>query len=66
MTEYVQDNREDNEPHWHFRRVCAECGNEWGGLHCPHDGYQNPCPKCGAVPAPVLEPTEGCNCEFDC
>lgn len=27
------------------------------GLHCPHDGYQNPCQNCGARPIP--EPHEG-------
>jgi hypothetical protein len=24
-------------------------------LHCPHDGYQNPCPKCGKRPVIVIE-----------
>lgn len=34
----------------HYHRQCYQCGETWAGLHCPHDGYQNPCPKCGARP----------------
>ena len=37
---------------WHFHRVCPSCGCEWAALHCPHDGYQNPCPRCGLLPPP--------------
>lgn len=33
-----------------FTKVCRACGREWGGLHCEHDGYQNPCPDCGTRP----------------
>lgn len=36
----------------HYERVCLMCGAVWLGLHCPHDGYQNPCPKCDTKPAP--------------
>jgi len=43
------------EESWHYRRKCLYCGEEWGGLHCPHDGYQNKCPKCGTRPTPVEE-----------
>lgn len=39
----------------HYLRRCARCGYEWFGLHCPHDGYQNPCPKCGKRPETVSE-----------
>jgi len=37
---------------WHYWRTCKACGFRWGGLHCPHDGYQNPCPSCGVRPEP--------------
>lgn len=33
----------------HYLREC-ECGHRWYGHHCPHDGYQNPCSKCGKRP----------------
>lgn len=39
----------------HFRRICLFCGYVWFGLHCPHDGYQNMCPKCGKYPAVVAD-----------
>jgi hypothetical protein len=35
---------------FHFRRTCIRCGHRWWGLHCPHDGSQNPCPSCGVTP----------------
>lgn len=35
---------------WHFLRTCEFCGEVWYGLHCRHDGYQNPCPQCGKKP----------------
>jgi hypothetical protein len=44
---------EEPEDTWHFRRTCEACGTVWYGLHCPHDGYQNPCPGCGLRPAVV-------------
>ena len=44
---------EDGEKPWHYRRVCLSCGGVWWGLHCPHDGYQNPCPSCGVRPETV-------------
>lgn len=52
---------------WHFKRTCEFCGYVWAGLHCPHDGYQNPCPKCKRRPTPVPEPEDVgvCSCEFD-
>ena len=39
-----------SEESWHFKRMCLSCGKVWWGLHCPHDGYQNPCPHCGMRP----------------
>lgn len=48
---------------WHYKRICKNCGKEWDGLHCPHDGYQNACPHCGYIPQ--IENGE-CNCEFNC
>lgn len=47
---------EDNTTH--YERTCNFCGNTWLGLHCPHDGYQNPCPNCDRKP-PVID-------YFDC
>lgn len=41
---------------WHYKRTCAHCGGVWFGLHCPHDGVQNPCPDCGVRPTPVADP----------
>ena len=46
---------DSDEESWHFRRTCLHCGEQWWGLHCPHDGYQNPCPDCGIRPDPVPE-----------
>ncbi len=43
----------DRDDDWHYDRVCLACGEKWRGLHCPHDGYQNPCPYCGSVPEVV-------------
>jgi hypothetical protein len=51
------------EEKWHHKRTCAKCGARWGGLHCVHDGYQNPCPSCGETPKPKYD--EGCFCVFD-
>lgn len=45
----------DPDDDWHFLRRCLHCGETWWGLHCPHDGYQNPCPKCGVRPTTVRE-----------
>lgn len=49
-----------NDPHeatpedtWHFLRICQQCGGYWWGLHCPHDGHQNPCPWCEVRPTPM-------------
>ncbi len=49
---------------WHYKRTCNFCGHIWGGLHCPHDGYQNPCPVCGKRPT-VVGTDDVCDCEFD-
>jgi hypothetical protein len=38
-----------------YKRKCRNCGHVWWGLHCPHDGYQNPCSKCKTRPATVPE-----------
>lgn len=46
-------NEADGYPSWHFKRTCLHCGFVWAGLHCRHDGYQNPCPQCGVRPTPV-------------
>ena len=43
----------DPEDDWHFDRACLRCGQHWRGLHCQHDGVQNPCPYCGVTPAPL-------------
>lgn len=40
---------------YHFKRICKNCKFEWYGLHCPHDGYQNPCPKCKIKPIVIEE-----------
>lgn len=46
----------------HYHRTCQRCGKNWWGLHCPHDGYQNPCPECKAMP--VVVNAHYCDCEF--
>lgn len=40
----------DGKESYHYFRTCLFCGHEWYGLHCPHDGYQNPCSQCGKYP----------------
>ncbi|GEM_PF-1899086 len=45
----------DEEPSWHFERKCEYCQHVWYGLHCPHDEYQNPCPKCDKRPTVVFD-----------
>lgn len=50
---------DDDKGSWHFHRVCAYCATEWAGLHCVHDGYQNPCPKCGLLPAMIHDNDDG-------
>lgn len=49
------DSDDENTPEttWHYRRTCRHCSGVWWGLHCPHDGRQNPCPHCGVRPTPV-------------
>ena len=34
----------------HYQRTCMFCGYSWLGLHCVHDGYQNPCGNCDRKP----------------
>jgi hypothetical protein len=41
------------EESWHYLRECQECSDQWWGLHCPHDGWQNCCPRCGARPVTI-------------
>jgi hypothetical protein len=53
---------EMTEDYTHFHRTCQNCGKNWWGLHCPHDGYQNPCPECKTKPTAVNQ--EHCDCEF--
>lgn len=46
--EFERDPQDVNEDDpWHYRRRCDNCSGEWFSLHCPHDGIQTPCPKCG-------------------
>ena len=45
----------DTEPSVHYLRLCPSCGFSWWGLHCPHDGIQNPCPACGKIPETVAQ-----------
>lgn len=54
--EFDPDPAEPDEPSWHFLRTCPSCGKTWWGLHCPHDGRQNPCMHCGVTPAPIPDP----------
>ena len=47
---------------YHYWRECHACGHAEGGyLHCMHDGYQNPCHKCG-VRMPTVKGE--CHCRF--
>lgn len=50
---------------WHYTRTCQWCMTVWGGLHCPHDGFQHECPNCRRRPDIMPEPPEGCDCQFD-
>jgi hypothetical protein len=47
------DPEDDEIDDWHYERTCEFCGAQWWGLHCPHDGYQNPCPECGRRPTTI-------------
>ena len=51
--DYLPDDDEYGEASWHYLRTCEYCGEIWQGLHCIHDGYQNPCPKCGKRPTVI-------------
>jgi len=55
FTPYGNGDEDYGEESWHYLRKCMFCGNEWYGLHCLHDGWQNPCPECGVRPAVVAE-----------
>jgi len=55
FTPYPENDEDYGKESWHFLRTCKFCGNKWWGLHCPHDGYQNPCPECGRRPVPIEE-----------
>lgn len=37
----------------HYLRRCQFCKATWWGLHCPHDGFQNPCGNCGKTPLKI-------------
>ena len=52
---YREGDEDFGEESWHYLRKCERCGREWYGLHCPHDGYQNPCPDCGIRPVVIEE-----------
>lgn len=56
---YEEGDDDYGEESWHFKRECLHCGSTWYGLHCPHDGHQNPCPDCGIIPAVVPEEYDG-------
>ncbi len=45
----------DDEYSCHYTRTCDSCGYMWHGLHCPHDGIQNPCPRCRIAPLRIEE-----------
>lgn len=47
--EFTTDSK-DGDDDWHYDRKCLACGGTWRGLHCPHDGFQTPCPHCGVLP----------------
>ncbi len=50
---YPVGDEDYGEESWHYARKCEFCGKTWRGLHCPHDGYQNPCPECNQRPVTV-------------
>lgn len=45
--EFDERYAEDQEESFYYHRVCPGCGLGYAALHCPHDGIQIPCPKCG-------------------
>jgi hypothetical protein len=53
--EFTPDPEEPGEEPWHYLRTCPypECGKQWWGLHCPHDGVQTLCPYCHHTLRPV-------------
>lgn len=30
----------------HYLRTCEACGEQWYGLHCPHEGHGSLCSSC--------------------
>jgi hypothetical protein len=62
MTTKTTPDKDWLDDYCHYNRVCINCGHVWWGLHCPHDGYQNPCPKCDIKPEPVVGGY--CECDF--
>jgi hypothetical protein len=52
---YPKSDGDFGEESVHFLRKCLFCGDQWWGLHCRHDGYQNLCPNCGQRPVTVQE-----------
>lgn len=41
------DKPEDPEdPSWHFKRRCGQCGKVWFSLHCVHEQPNRPCGNC--------------------
>lgn len=55
FTPYDEMYPDPDDPPWHYKRRCQWCKSVWFALHCPHDGKQNPCPKCGYWPEVVKE-----------
>lgn len=67
MEEYIlgYERPESSEPEepWHYMRECHSCGYVAANyLHCPHDGIQSECTKCGAKLNSVMNAE--CNCIF--
>lgn len=42
------DEPDGSKPIMH-RRTCGMCDFVWASSHCPHDGAQNPCRRCGWI-----------------
>lgn len=53
--EFTHDPAEPDEESFNYLRRFPLCKGVWWGLHCPHDGFQNPCPNCGTVPMSIPE-----------
>jgi hypothetical protein len=48
--EFTHDPDEPEEESVDYLRECLRCSSRWYSLHCPHDGHQDACPRCGVVP----------------